>query len=177
MAAEGFALPGAPGIIIGHNDRIAWGFTNDYADVQDLYAETFKPANPLQYQVNGQWVAAEVRHEIIHVKGKDDETMDVVVTRHGPVLENDANTGYALKWTATEPGGLNHAYFGLATAQNWQEFRERRRTGAERRLRRRGWTHRLHRGGAHSCAPLRQVAARRIIASVDDAMRLRAHAG
>jgi len=127
MVAEGFALPGAPGIIIGHNDRIAWGFTNDYADVQDLYAETFNPSNPLQYQVNGQWVAAQVRHEIIHVKGKADETMDVAVTRHGPVLQRDANIGYALRWTATEAGGLNHAYFGLAAAHNWQEFRERLR--------------------------------------------------
>ena len=130
MNAEGFALPGAPGIIIGHNDRIAWGFTNDYADVQDLYAETFNPANPLQYQVNGQWVAAQVRHEVIRVKGKPEQTMDVSVTRHGAVIERDGNTGYALKWTATEPGGLSHAYFGLATAQNWDEFRARMRDAA-----------------------------------------------
>jgi penicillin amidase len=130
MNAEGFALPGAPGIIIGHNDRIAWGFTNDYADVQDLYAETFNPADPQQYQVNGQWVATQVRHEVIHVKGQADRTMDVVVTRHGAVVEQDGNTGYALKWTATQPGGLSHAYFGLAAAHNWQEFRERMRDAA-----------------------------------------------
>ena len=125
FAAEGFALPGAPGIIIGHNDRIAWGFTNDGADVQDLYAETFNPANPKQYQVNGQWQEAQVRKEIVHVKGAADSEFEVVVTRHGPILERDGNTGYALKWTATQPGGLNHSYFNLAGAQNWEEFRTR----------------------------------------------------
>ena len=45
---EGFALPGAPLVIIGHNERIAWGFTNSNADVQDLYTETFDSKNPLE---------------------------------------------------------------------------------------------------------------------------------
>ena len=49
---KGFTLPGAPGVIIGHNDRIAWGFTNNGADVQDLYIETFNPNNPREYLVN-----------------------------------------------------------------------------------------------------------------------------
>ena len=122
--AEGFTLPGVPGIVIGHNDEIAWGFTNDGADVQDLYAETFNPANVLEYRVNGQWVAAQTRKEIINVKGKPPETLDVVVTRHGPVMSQQGNIGYALKWTATEPGGLAHSYFGMQFAHNWNEFRE-----------------------------------------------------
>ncbi len=128
--AEGFTLPGVPGIVIGHNDQIAWGFTNDGADVQDLYAETFNPANPLEYRVNGQWVAAQIRKEIINVKGKPAETLDVVVTRHGPVMSQNGNTGYALKWTATEPGGLAHSYFGIQFAHNWNEFRESLRNAA-----------------------------------------------
>ena len=127
ISAEGFELPGAPGIVIGHNDRIAWGFTNDGADVQDLYAETFDPANPLNYRVHDQWQKADVRKEIIHIKGKPDSEFDVVVTRHGPIIERDGDTGYALKWTATEPGGLSHAYFNLAAAHNWQEFLDRMR--------------------------------------------------
>ena len=43
---QAYTLPGTPLVIIGHNDRIAWGFTNSNADVQDLYAETFDPAHP-----------------------------------------------------------------------------------------------------------------------------------
>ncbi len=51
---KGFTLPGAPLVVIGHNDHIAWGFTNNGADVQDLYIETFNPAAPDEYRVNGR---------------------------------------------------------------------------------------------------------------------------
>jgi penicillin amidase len=128
--AEGFTLPGVPGIVIGHNDQIAWGFTNDGADVQDLYAENFNPANPLEYRVNNQWVPAQVRKEIINVKGESPETLNVTVTRHGPVMAQKGGTGYALKWTATEPGGLAHSYFRIQFAHNWNEFRESLRDAA-----------------------------------------------
>jgi penicillin amidase len=122
--AEGFTLPGAPGIVIGHNKSIAWGFTNNGADVQDLYAETFNPANALEYRINGQWTTAQVRHETILVKGKPAENLEVTVTRHGPVVSRKGDTGYALRWTATEPGGLTHSYFKIQFSNNWQEFRE-----------------------------------------------------
>jgi len=128
--AAGFTLPGVPGIVIGHNDQIAWGFTNDGADVQDLYSETFNPTNPLEYRVNGQWVAAQVRKEIINVKGRAPETLDVIVTRHGPVMSTQGSTGYALKWTATEPGSLAHSYFRIQFSHNWNEFREGLRDAA-----------------------------------------------
>src|SRR5580692_8212531 len=65
---KGFTLPGAPMIIIGHNDRIAWGFTNNGADVQDLYIETFNPAAADEYRVKGAWVKTHVFDEAIHVK-------------------------------------------------------------------------------------------------------------
>ena len=74
--------------------------------------------------MNGKWVAAETRKEIINVHGRAPETLDVIVTRHGPVMSLHDGTGYALKWTATEPGGLAHSYFGIQFARNWSEFRE-----------------------------------------------------
>jgi penicillin amidase len=122
--AKGFTLPGAPLIVIGHNDRIAWGFTNNGADVQDLYIETFNPAAPDDYRVNGAWVKAQVFDETIHVKGQPDEHLKVVVTRHGPVVHREADKVYALRWTALEPGGLGSTYNWLSTANNWREFRE-----------------------------------------------------
>jgi penicillin amidase len=121
---KGFTLPGAPLVVIGHNDRIAWGFTNNGADVQDLYIETFNPAQPDEYKVNGKWMKAQIVDEIIHVKGGADEHLRIVVTRHGPVMKQSGNTGYALRWTATEPGGLANTYNRLGKAQNWKEFRE-----------------------------------------------------
>lgn len=125
---EGFALPGAPLVIIGHNDRIAWGLTNSNADVQDLYAETFDPANPLNYRANGNWVSADVRKEKIHVLGKPDVDFDVTVTRHGPIVYRDGagatSRAYALRWTALEPGGLDFGFPLLGRAGNWNEFVE-----------------------------------------------------
>ena len=120
---KGFALPGVPLVIIGQNEHIAWGFTNNGADVQDLYIETFNPENPREYKANGKWVAAELRKEVIHVKGAADLTLEVTVTRHGPVVLREGTRGYALRWTATEPGGLSFGYPWLGQARNWEEFR------------------------------------------------------
>ncbi len=121
---KGFTLPGSPMVIIGHNDRIAWGFTNNGADVLDLYIETMNPENPDQYRVNGKWQQAEVYDEVIHVKGAPDEHLELRITRHGPIVEEDQGTVYAMKWTALQPGGLSSSYNWLGKAQNWDEFRE-----------------------------------------------------
>ncbi len=119
---KGFTLPGAPLVILGHNDRIAWGFTNNGADVQDLYLETFHPDNPREYLAHGEYQTAEVRTEHIHVKGQPDALFDVRVTRHGPIVHREGGRSYALKWTATEPGGLSPSYAVVGRARNWEEF-------------------------------------------------------
>jgi penicillin G amidase len=121
---KGFTLPGAPLVVIGHNDRLAWGFTNNGADVQDLYIETFNPANPDEYRANGQWKKAEVYDEVIKVRGGADEHLRLVVTRHGPIVEREGDKYYAMRWTALEPGGLSNSYSELGKAQNWNEFLE-----------------------------------------------------
>ena len=120
---KGFTLPGAPLVIIGHNDRIAWGFTNNRADVQDLYIETFNPADPDEYRVRDAWTKAQVYDETIRVKGAADEHLKVTVTRHGPVVHREGDKAYAMRWTATEPGGLANAYNWMGKARNWEEFR------------------------------------------------------
>jgi penicillin G amidase len=121
---KGFTLPGAPMVIIGHNDRIAWGFTNNGADVQDLYVETFNPVTPDEYRLKGAWAKAQVIDEVIHVKGRPEEHLRVTVTRHGPIVRREGDKAYALRWTATEPGGLANSYNWLGKARNWKEFRE-----------------------------------------------------
>ena len=126
LNVEGFSLPGTPLVIIGHNDRIAWGFTNSNADVEDLYVEKFSDANPLEYSADGKTLTAEVRHEVIHVRGKPDVTLDVVMTRHGPIVHRDAaeqgGRAYALRWTALEPGGLDFGFPLLGEARDWNSF-------------------------------------------------------
>jgi penicillin amidase len=128
LNVEGFALPGAPLVIIGRNERIAWGFTNSNADVEDLYVEGFSAANPLEYSANGTMLTAALRHEVIHVREKPDVQLDVVVTRHGPIVHRDAaeqgGRAYALRWTALEPGGLDFGFPLLGEAPDWNSFIE-----------------------------------------------------
>ncbi|HVS81764.1 MAG TPA: penicillin acylase family protein [Pyrinomonadaceae bacterium] len=129
VRVAGVTAPGLPGVIIGHNDRIAWGMTNVGPDVQDLYIEKFDPSNPRRYLTPQGWRDAEVRHEEIKVrKGftsseTDTVPLDVTVTRHGPVVFEKDSKRYALRWTALDPK-LNSAdsTYLVAHARNWKEF-------------------------------------------------------
>jgi penicillin amidase len=124
----GFALPGAPLVVIGHNDRVAWGFTNSNADVQDLYIEKFESETSRAYWANGAWLQANARQETIRVRGKPDVGLTVLVTRHGPIVHRDppgeGGRAFALRWTALEPGGLDFGFPLLGRAKNWDEFIE-----------------------------------------------------
>ena len=66
----GASFPGTPGVIIGHNQHIAWGITNAVSDTQDLYIEKFNPQNPHQYEYQGKWEEAQVIREEIKVQGR-----------------------------------------------------------------------------------------------------------
>ena len=123
----GATLPGVPGVIIGHNDRIAWGITNAGPDVQDLYIERFDPANPGRYVFRGRWQPASTVREVIRVRGRRHPVVETVrLTRHGPVLNdvvNGLNTFLALRWDALRPGTVSTAVLRLDRAGTWQEFR------------------------------------------------------
>jgi penicillin amidase len=123
----GATLPGSPGVVIGHNDRIAWGVTNAGPDVQDLYVEQFDPADPTRYRVNGGWAPATVVHERIRVRGRQPVAQTVRITRHGPIL-SDAIGGFgspvALRWTALDPGTVAASVLRIDRARTWGEFRE-----------------------------------------------------
>ena len=129
LHVAGVTFPGAPGIVIGHNERIAWGVTNLGPDVQDLYIEKFDKENPQRYQTPAGWREAEVRHEQIKVRKSfvspvtEVQNHDVAVTRHGPIiLEKDA-IRYALRWTALDPTSIEVTGFpGVNRAGNWKEF-------------------------------------------------------
>ncbi len=147
----GFSFAGVPGVVIGHNDRIAWGVTNVGPDVMDLYIERVNPDNPNQYEVNGGWVDFETRTETIHAAGGDPVQVTVRLTRHGPVISDsfgslkDKNTDndpefvpfreqagvdlpeqyvIALQWTALSPSTPFQAIWGFDRAQNWEDFRK-----------------------------------------------------
>ena len=83
LDVAGVTLPGLPYVIVGHNQRIAWGFTNVGPTVEDAFIENFNAHG--QYQTPEGWKQPEHRREVIHMKDKPDVTVDVRVTRHGPI--------------------------------------------------------------------------------------------
>jgi penicillin amidase len=103
----GFALPGVPGVVIGHNEHVAWGVTNAFPDIQDIYIERFHPDDKSLYEVNGTWQKAEMVTETIRVRGRKPLVETVRYTRHGPVFSDllpAQQADLALRWTAHEPG-------------------------------------------------------------------------
>ena len=89
----GASLPGLPGMVMGQNQHIAWGYTNTGPDVQDTYLERIKPDDATQYQTPDGWARFETRQEVIKVKGKPDVQLTVRATRHGPVLSDAVGSG------------------------------------------------------------------------------------
>jgi len=117
----GVSLPGVPFVIVGHNQRIGWGFTNVGPTVEDVYIETFNDQG--LYLTPKGWQEPEHRHEVIHVKGKPDVSVDVRVTRHGPVITDlvlGEKRTLALRWTIYD--GINDPFFDVGSAQNWDEL-------------------------------------------------------
>lgn len=124
---RGFSFAGVPGVVVGHNERIAWGVTNVGPDVQDLYIEKINPDNPNQYEFMGQWEDMIVIEEVIKVNGGEDVILPVRITRHGPIINevvDDLTDPLALRWAAQEPSRILQAVTLLNKAQNFEEFRE-----------------------------------------------------
>jgi penicillin G amidase len=135
----GFTFSGMPGVIIGHNQRIAWGFTNLGPDVTDLYLERVVGG---RVEYDGRFQDVATRTETIRVRGGRDVPITVRSTRHGPLLSDvvaavadagrdasapradDVTYDAALSWTALTPGRTADAVFALDRATDWKSFRE-----------------------------------------------------
>ena len=122
LDVTGVSLPGVPSVIIGHNERIAWGVTNLQADVQDLYREQIDPQNG-RYVFRGQMEQARLERNMIGVKGAKLVQMDQWVTRHGPVFLQDGGREYAMRWTAAEANGVAFPFPEIDRARDWNEFK------------------------------------------------------
>lgn len=122
----GSGEPALPGVALGHNERIAWGFTIVGTDQADLYVEETQPENSAMYKVGDRWEPMQVVHETIRVRGRAEPvSTELRFTRHGPVIYQDEkrHRAVALKWVGSEPGGA--AYLGglsVARAHNKAEF-------------------------------------------------------
>ena len=127
----GVTFPGVPGVISGHNGRVAWGFTDGLPDVQDLYIEHIRCTGDgrVQVEFEGGWYEATILREAIRVKGGATVYEDVIVTRHGPIINilrddlADAEP-LALRWTSLEPDTLIRGFLRMNRARSCAQFRE-----------------------------------------------------
>ena len=122
----GAGEPALPGIALGHNANIAWGFTIVGIDQQDLYVETVNPQDPTQYRFRDSWRKFTIEHQTIPVRGAGQQNVELKYTLHGPVIyDNPArHRAYSLRWVGSDAGGAGYLpALQLARAQNWQQFR------------------------------------------------------
>ncbi|EQB37597.1 hypothetical protein M948_03340 [Virgibacillus sp. CM-4] len=124
---SGVIFAGVPGIILGHNDTIAWGVTNTGPDVQQLYLEKQHPERENQFYYEGKWEKATVIEEPIKVKNEETLDYHVVETRHGPIIsefaeESGKDTMLSLRWTALEPTTELEAILEINRASDWSSF-------------------------------------------------------
>ncbi len=133
LHVSGVTFAGVPGIVVGHNEQIAWGVTNVGPDVQDLYIEKRHPDHPDRFLYEGKWEQARRIPEKIRVKDGKDQTLEVMVTRHGPIVTEFArpdgkmkkpDTALSMRWTALEPTTELEAVLRFNRAKNWKEFRK-----------------------------------------------------
>ncbi len=135
---SGFGFSGLPGVIIGQNDSIAWGFTNLNPDVMDLYLERIEGD---EYVVDGEKRPLEIIEDTIEVAGGEDVDITIRATHHGPIMSDtglgtnlatigenpsegdDAPYAVSLGWTALQPGATADAIFAMNRARDWDEFR------------------------------------------------------
>lgn len=128
LKCAGGCLPGMPGIVIGHNDRIAWGVTASCIDGDDLFVEKVNPDNPAQYADGDGWRDGDLVREEIVVRGRKEPVVEeVLVTHHGPVISpaiKGENRTLALRTVSLERGRQTQAITMLMGARHWDEFRE-----------------------------------------------------
>jgi len=121
LNVAGVTLPGVPGVLIGHNEHIAWGITALQFDSQDLYAETLDGRTG-RFAYRGQELQAVREMEWIPVRGGAPQSVETWVTVHGPVVMTENRQPLALKWTGAAPGAT-FPLLAIDAANNWDEFR------------------------------------------------------
>ena len=132
VEVSGATHPGIPGVVIGHNERVAWGMSAAMCDVQDLFVERRHAEDPLLFEYQGEWEKAEVLDEVIRIRGQSDEHIErVIVTRHGPLVDGMAGAALdsaggqlslALRWAGHEPGTTLEAILALNRSREWETF-------------------------------------------------------
>lgn len=120
--AVGVTLPGAPFLVAGSNTHIAWAFTNSNGDWVDLVEIETHPSRPLTHRTPTGWEPYDVHHETLRVAGGDPETMTVLETRWGPIVDDDhQGNPRAVRWIAHDVEGIDVTLRELETVTSLDE--------------------------------------------------------
>jgi penicillin amidase len=125
----GVSLPGTPLVILGHNPRVAWGFTNVMADDADFYFERTDSLGRDTYLYNDEWKEIELIHDTVWVKDSASVPFVIRKTHHGPAvneiypLDTIASSDFiTMKWTGYEMSDELYALYLVNTSHHWQSF-------------------------------------------------------
>lgn len=126
----GASLPGAPAVISGFNDSIAWGETNAQRDLVDWFKIEFKDKSKNEYLSDGAWKPTKKVIERLSAKGKTDTFDTVIYTHHGPVTYDESFHGdsqknhYAFRWIAHDPSKELLTFYLLNKGKNHRDYME-----------------------------------------------------
>ena len=124
----GVSTPGGPGVVVGFNDSIAWGFTNAQRDLVDWYRIRFQDESMKRYLLDSNWVDTQVRVERIKVRGQDDFIDSVHYTVWGPVVfdrtyhDESDRKNYSFRWIAHDARNEFKFVHQLDRAKNYNEY-------------------------------------------------------
>lgn len=123
LDVRGICLPGIPGVLLGHNERIAWGSTALMADAQDLFIEELDEEGT-RYRFRGEWLPVETWEEEILLRDREPDRVRVRLTHHGPVVQWSGRFGLALRWERLDTPPGDPTFHALNTATDWRTFRD-----------------------------------------------------
>ncbi|MCH6560527.1 penicillin acylase family protein [candidate division KSB1 bacterium] len=126
----GVSFPGVPGIVIGHNEHIAWGLTNGMIDDVDFYLEKINPDSTSQYLNGSRWQDFETVTEEIRIKDAEPESLQIRFSRNGPIISEvhpmleNGDEAVSMRWVGHEPSDELLAYLKVQKSKSWDEFTE-----------------------------------------------------
>ena len=126
----GMAYVGIPAVMIGRNERVAWGITNNICSLRDLYQEQTDQRHPGCFLYDGNWEPERQRHETIHVKDNNPVEQTIRFSRNGPIVDEllppeiQFTGPVSLKWLGASKGGWLTAMLDMDRTENVAEFRE-----------------------------------------------------
>jgi len=127
LNVTGVALPGAPFVVCGHNDNIAWGMTNVMVDNLDFYIEKINPDNPDEYLYKGEWKKIKTKKEIIKIKDGEPKEIEIRYTGNGPIvseLKKDiTDMVISARWQGFEYSNEVLGLYQFNTAENFEDFK------------------------------------------------------